>query len=149
MGTTLTNLIYHLVFSTKHRAPLIGPDLQIDLYAYIGGTIRGEGGVLLTAGGMPDHVHLLAKFKPDIAVSKMLEKIKGHSSKWINEQGRPRGRFEWQGGYGAFTVSQQISTVQNYIASQAEHHRTTSFQDELLALLRRHGIEFDPEHLWD
>ena len=75
MASTLTNLLYHLVFSTKHREPLITPDLRDRLYAYIGGIIRGEGGILLDAGGMPDHIHLVTKFKPDPSVSEMLKKI--------------------------------------------------------------------------
>lgn len=86
MAGTFTNLLYHLVFSTKNRIPLIHISLESDLYAYIGGIIRGEGGVLLEIGGMPDHVHLLAKFKPSRSVAEMLNRIKAKSSKWVNEE---------------------------------------------------------------
>src|SRR5687768_7050399 len=106
MAGTFTNLLYHLVFSTKDRIPLIDQRLQHNLYEYIGGIIRGEGGVLLEIGGMPDHVHLLTKFKPVKSVSEMLNRIKAKSSKWANETKLIEQDFAWQGGYAAFSVSE-------------------------------------------
>lgn len=106
MAGTYTNLLYHLVFSTKQRLSLITKELQPDLYSYIGGIIRGEGGTLLEIGGMPDHVHLLAKFKPTGSISDMLKVIKAGSSKWINEEQFKMRKFGWQDGYAAFTVSE-------------------------------------------
>ena len=96
MATTFANLLYHIVFSTKDRVPLISTAVKEPIYEYMGGIIRGEGGILLEVGGMSDHVHLLAKFKTDIAVSLMVQKIKGKSSKWLNDQSGPAEPFKWQ-----------------------------------------------------
>lgn len=150
MPNTYTNLLYHVVFSTKHRELTIKQDFQQDLYAYIGGIVRGEGGMLLEIGGMPDHVHLLIKLKPSIALSQILQHIKGNSSKWLNEEKIEQQNFHWQEGFSAFTVSEsQVEHVRHYIRNQEEHHRKLSFQDELRALLIKHGIEFDERYLWD
>ena len=150
MASTLTNLLFHLVFSTKHREPLITPDLRDRLYAYIGGIIRGEGGILLDAGGMPDHIHLVTKFKPDPSVSEMLKIIKAKSSKWVNELPGRAGRFAWLAGYGAFSVSEsQLPGVRRYVQTQEEHHRKVTFEDEFIALLKKHGIEYDERYVFD
>ena len=148
MATTFANLLYHLVFSTKNRVPLIDAGIQPPLYEYIGGIIRGEGGILLEIGGMPDHVHLLVKIKTDIAVATMVQKIKGKSSKWLNEGPGRGGRFEWQAGYGIFSVSASlVERVRRYIRSQEEHHRRVSFREELITLLKRNGIPYDERYL--
>jgi REP element-mobilizing transposase RayT len=150
MAGTYTNLLYHIVFSTKGRISLVTKQLQPDLYAYIGGIVRGEGGTLLEIGGMPDHVHLLAKFKPTMSISEMLKHIKGNSSKWMNEEKMQMRKFGWQDGYAAFSVSEsQIVAVRRYIQEQEQHHRGQSYQDEFRALLERHGIEYDEQYLWD
>lgn len=94
MASTFSNLLYHIVFSTKGRAPLIFKDIETSLYAYMGGIVRGEGGILLEIGGMPEHVHLVAKLKPIVAVADAVQKVKGRSSKWINEQPGRTARFE-------------------------------------------------------
>jgi putative transposase len=149
MGSTLTNLLYHVVFSTKNRAPMIEAGLMPRLVEYVGGIVRGEKGALLEMCGTEDHVHLLAKFHPSIAVSQMLQVIKSHSSKWINEMPQRPGRFEWQEGYGAFSVSESnVAAVRQYIQGQEEHHRKRSFQEEFRELLRRHGIEWDEGYVW-
>ena len=150
MASTLTNLLYHLVFSTKHREPIITPDLRDPLYAYIGGIIRSEGGILIEAGGMPDHIHLVAKFKPDTSVSDMVQVFKAKSSKWVNEMPDRTVRFAWQTGFGGFTVSEsQLPIVRRYVRTQEEHHRTVTFQEEYLALLKRHRIEYDERYVFD
>jgi REP element-mobilizing transposase RayT len=147
MATTFANLLYHVVFSTKNRLPSISAEIREPLYEYVGGIIRGEGGVLLEIGGMPDHVHLLAKLKTDMAVSLMVQKVKGKSSKWLNE-GQRHERFEWQAGYGIFSVSASLADrVRRYIRHQEEHHRRTSFRDELISLLKRNGIAYDERYL--
>ena len=148
MAHTFSNLLYHIVFSTKERVPLIREDLEERLYAYTGGIIRGEGGILLEIGGTADHVHLLAKFKTDIAVSDMLKKIKGKSSKWVNDLPDDADPFYWQEGYGIFSVSESaVERVRRYIRGQKEHHRRVSFKDELITLLRRHNIPYDERYL--
>ena len=148
MASTFSNLLYHLVFTTKGRLPLIHDDLRDRLYEYMGAIIRGEGGILLEIGGMPDHLHLLVKLKTDIAVSMMVQKIKGNSSRWINGLPEHKARFEWQSGYGIFSVSQSATEkVRQYIRGQEENHRRVSFRDELVALLRRNGISYEEKHL--
>ena len=144
MSDTYTKLQYHLVFSTKQRAALIESALRDELYAYFGGILRGQGGILLVAGGMPDHVHLLAAIRPDMAISKMLQLLKANSSKWMNERNGQPGGFAWQAGYGAFSVSEsKVPDVRAYILGQEEHHRTISSEEEFRTLLRRHGLSID------
>jgi REP element-mobilizing transposase RayT len=120
------------------------------LYAYVGGIIRNENGTLVAAGGMPDHVHLLISLSRESSMSDILRQIKGSSSKWIHETIPELRGFAWQAGYAAFAVSySQIETVKQYIATQADHHQTMTFQQEFLAFLRRHNLEFEERYLWD
>jgi REP element-mobilizing transposase RayT len=150
MANTFTNLLYHVVFSTKQREPLIRDKWKSELYPYLGGIIRNERGTLLEAGGTADHVHLLLKLPASLAIADMLRLIKANSSKWINENEFSRGSFAWQTGYAAFSVSEsQAPAVRRYILNQVEHHRGQSFQEEFVALLERHGIAYDPQRLWD
>ena len=150
MSGTYTNLLYHIVFSTKQRIPLITDSIREELYRYIGGIIRGEGGILLEIGGTADHVHLLAKLKPAAAVSDILRLVKANSSKWANERKRRLRKFGWQDGFGAFTVSEsQVVGVREYIRTQETHHRGLSYHDEFRAMLERHGVEYDERYLWD
>lgn len=148
--STFTSLTYHVVFGTKHRRPIIARNVRDELYSYIGGIIRDERCHLLEIGGMQDHIHILAGFSPVAAVSDMLRQIKAGSSKWLNERDDVSNRFEWQTGYGAFTVSQsQVPVVRRYIQRQEEHHRVRSFKDEYMELLKRHGIQFEESYLFD
>jgi putative transposase len=150
MPSTHANLLYHLVFSTKSRIPLITPNSQDELYRYIGGIIRGEGGIMLEIGGIENHIHILTKIKPSTAVSEITARIKGNSSKWMNENKMKMRKFGWQEGYGAFSVSEsQVPVLTNYIRSQEEHHHKQTFQEEYVALLRKHRIEYDERYLWD
>ena len=151
MPDTYTQLRYHLVFATKYRTPTITPEVREGLYDYVGGVLRGNGGILLAAGGMPDHVHLLAGWGTTVPISKMLKLIKGGSSHWINDQPKaPSGGFTWQEGYGAFTVSaSQVPAVRKYILNQEEHHKKISFSQEFMALLKKHGVEFNPRDFAD
>lgn len=149
MPSTYSNLLYHIVFSTKDRERLITEDIKEELYRYMAGITREEGGSLLEIGGIEDHVHLLAKFKPSIAVSDMLRLIKTNSSKWLHEE-KENLRFGWQEGYAAFSVSEsQAIAVRRYIRNQAAHHRRQSFQEEFVSMLERHGVEYDPRFLWE
>jgi putative transposase len=150
MGHTYLRLLYHIVFGTKRRTPSLTADLESELYPYLEGIIHRRGGWLLALGGMPDHVHLLVHLKADLHVAEMVRLLKSNSSKWIHERPRPVRGFAWQTGYAAFTVSEsQEEDVREYILRQKEHHRKTSFEDELKAFLRKHRIEFDPDHLLD
>jgi len=150
MPQSFACLHYHLIFSTKGRAPLLVGDLPTRLYAYVGGILRNENGTLIAAGGMSGHVHLLVSLSRESSVSDVLRQIKGSSSRWIHETIPDLRGFGWQAGYAAFAVSySQIETVRRYIASQADHHRTVTFQEEFLSFLRRHALEFDERYLWD
>ena len=150
MAGTFTKLLYHIVFSTKHREGRITAEVGPELYKYIGGIIRNEGGAMIEIGGAADHVHILAKFRADAAVSDMVRSIKANSSRWMNDGAGGAERFEWQAGYGAFTVSDsQVGAVLAYIRGQAEHHRRRSFQEEFVAFLDRHGIQFDQRYVWE
>ncbi len=148
MPQSHARLLYHVVFSTKHRKPLIAEGWAAELYAVIGGIVRDRRGDLLAAGGVADRIHLLARLPADRAVSDVVRDIKALSSGWCHECGH--AAFWWQTGYGAFTVSESmVETVSRYIARQPEHHRQMSFRDEYLGLLRRHGIEVDEQQVWE
>lgn len=150
MPNTYTNLLFHIIFSTKERRPQIHAALKEELYRYIGGIIRAEGGVSIEIGGIEDHIHILAKIKPSVSVSETLNKIKSNSSKWVHDHKPADASFAWQVGYAAFTVSEsQVERVRQYIRSQEDHHRRQTFQEELVDLLERHGVEYDPRYLWD
>ena len=149
MSGTYTRLVYHIVFSTKLRLPLIHDELKPDLYAYIGGIVRAEGGVLLEANGVEDHVHLLIRLKPTACVADCVRLLKANSSKWMNEEKMQWRKFAWQDGYSAFTVSRsQEPRVQAYIRNQVEHHRKCDYQSELLYLLEKHSVEYNEATLW-
>jgi len=150
MAGSYTKLLYHIVYSTKQRKPLIVPSLQENLYSYIGGIIRGEGGTLIEIGGVSDHVHLITKLRSEPSVAQIIKTFKSKSSGWVNTQSRLRKRFSWQTGYGAFTVSpSQLPKLVQYVRTQEEHHRKLSFKEEFVALLKKHGIEYDERYLWD
>jgi len=144
MSDSYTNLLYHIVFSTKDRQPLITPDYEVRLYDYLGGTIRKLGGISLELNGTEDHVHLLAKLRPDCALSEVLRDPKANATGWMHDVFPSLKNFSWQRGYGAFTVSQSsVQAVRHYIARQKEHHRKISFRDEFLQFLHENGIEYD------
>lgn len=147
MPHTYTNLLYHIVFSTKERYPFIKPEHEPRLYEYIGGTIRGLGGVLLEIGGVEDHIHIGTKLKPTMNVSGFLEELKPSVTKWARAIIHPK--FEWQNGYGAFSFAEpQIEGVRRYIQNQKQHHHGVSFEDEFKEMLGLAGIEFDERYLW-
>jgi REP element-mobilizing transposase RayT len=150
MSHSFTNLLYHIVFSTKERNCWLSAEVRPRLFAYLGGLIREQGGIALAINGMPEHVHLLAKLRQDEAVSNVVRAVKANSSGWIHRTFAGLSQFAWQTGYGAFTVSQsQVERVRVYIARQEEHHRNRPYQDEFRSLLRAHDIDFTEEELWD
>ena len=139
-----TNLLYHIVFSTKDRRPLITPDYEPRLYEYLGGTIRQLGGVSLELNGTEDHIHLLTKLRPDRAVSEVLRELKSNATGWMHDVFPRLEDFSWQRGYGAFSVSQsRVESVRKYIERQKEHHQKISFRDEFIQFLQENKIEFD------
>jgi putative transposase len=143
-------LHFHFIFSTKNRQPLLSAQFRPRLFEYVGGTLRANKSVLLAAGGMPDHVHLLVGLSKELAVSEVMRVIKSESSKWIHETIHGLESFAWQSGYGAFTVSySNLDGVKQYIADQEEHHRARTFQEEFVEFLDRHEIKYDARYLWD
>ncbi len=150
MPGTFSQLLLHVVFSTKHRAPWITAEIAERLYAYMGGIVRAEKGVLYSIGGVEDHVHLYLRWRPDGSVSDLMRTVKARSSKWVHSTFPSHAEFVWQEGYSVFSVSKsQEEAVKKYIAGQAEHHKKEDFKSELLRLLRAHGIEFDDRYVFD
>jgi REP element-mobilizing transposase RayT len=149
MPHSYSNILTHIVYSTKNRQPFIDAALEARLFPYFGGIVRQLGGKLYVVNGVEDHVHLLAELPTTIAIAEAIGKIKGSSTYWIHQTFPERPHFAWQRGYAAFSVSRsRVSTVARYIETQKEHHRKWSFQEEFVELLRRHGIAMDEKYLW-
>ena len=149
MAHTFTNLLTHVIFSTKDRLPLITPEFKPRLHAYVGGIVRSVDGIALAIDGPADHVHLLIKTPASAALANVIRDVKANSSRWAHET-FPRADFAWQTGYGAFSVSfSNVEQVRAYIANQEEHHKTISFQEEFIAFLKRHSIEYDERYIWE
>jgi len=150
MAGTYTKLYYHIVFSTKNRQPLISPAIEDELHKYICGIVRNIEGSCIEINGTADHVHILAIIPPKVSISDALRAIKANSSKWLRETKPDCATFAWQDGYSAFTVSaSQVESVREYIRGQKAHHRERDYKGELLALLKKHGVEYDERYLWD
>ena len=150
MAHTFTNLLSHIVFSTKDRMPLLDAEVKARLFSYMGGIIRELGGKALNINGPTDHVHILASLPAKLAPAEIIGKVKANSSGWVHREFPPRRTFSWQVGYSAFSVSySQKQTIYDYIANQEEHHRKMSFKEELLAFLKKHEIEYDEKYLWE
>lgn len=142
MPSSWTQNFYHAVFSTKNRAAIITPELEDRLYPFIGGVLRDLGCSSQIINGMSDHVHILTRYPADLSHSDMVRHVKSRSSAWIHDTFPSLNHFAWQPGYGGFTVSKSmLSTVEDYVRNQKHHHRTMTFQQELMELLRKHGIE--------
>ena len=149
MAHTFTSLLTHVVFSTSGRAPFLADAIRPDVHAYLGGILREIHAAPIVIGGTADHVHILARLPADLAVADCLRVVKANSCRWVKEKWPQRRGFAWQGGYGAFSVSEsRRGAVIGYIQEQARHHRRVSFQDEFLALLKNHAVEFDERYIW-
>ncbi len=149
MSHTYTYLVTHVVFSTKDRLPMISADLKPRLFPYMNGIIGNIEGKALAIGGMPDHVHLLLSLPPTVSIAETMRVLKANSSKWLHENEPKQSKFGWQTGYAAFSVSRSgVEDVARYIENQEEHHRKFPFQEELLALLKKHEIEYDERYIW-
>jgi putative transposase len=141
---------FHCVFSTKERRNLITPTLRERLWPFLGGIARQNKMKAIEIGGMEDHVHILLSLPSTLSIAKALQLIKGGSSKWVHETFHDHRMFGWQVKYGAFSVSvSQLDTIIQYIRDQKEHHRQMTFQEEFIALLKKHRVEYDERYLWD
>jgi putative transposase len=149
MASTLTQLLVHIIYSTKHRANLIPTDIEPDLYAYIGGICRRLESPLMAMNGTPNHVHMLVSLGKAVTLSDLLLNVKRDSSKWLKEQHDALCGFGWQDGYFGFSIGESgVDGVRKYIAGQKEHHRTVEFKDEVRAFLRRYRMEWNEEFIW-
>lgn len=151
MPQSLANVLLHVVFSTKNRAPFLkSPELRQELHGYMVGTLQGIECPSLIVRTVEDHLHCLLNLSRTMTIAKLIEHMKTESSSWLKRQGTDLENFYWQAGYGAFSVSQSnVERVKAYIANQEEHHRRVAFQDEFRELLRRHEVEFDERYVWD
>ena len=144
MAHTYASNFIHCIFSTRKRQPLIPESRITGLHAYLGGIARSEGVALIAAGGTANHIHLLFVLPASHSLAQAVQKLKGGSSRWMGQD------FSWQEGYGAFSVSHSsLAEVEKYIANQEEQHRKVSFQEEFVAFLKRHEIEYDERFLWE
>ena len=150
MAQSLSQIYVHIIFSTKDRYPFIGENIESELYAYMGGTIKRSKAVPYLINGTADHVHLLSTLPRTIALSKFIEDIKRNSSRWIKSKGGMYQKFAWQAGYGAFSVSSsQVDAVKQYVAGQKEHHRKLTFQEEFVSFLDKYHVQYDLDYLWE
>ena len=144
------SLYSHCVFSTKDRRPLITTQLRERLWPFLGGIARENKMKALSIGGVAAHAHLLLSLPATMPIAKAMQLIKGGSSKWVHETFPDQRLFAWQTKYGAFSVSvSQLDRIIKYIETQEEHHRKMSFQEEFIALLKKHNIEYDERYLWE
>jgi len=149
MSRTFTNLLTHLVFSTRDREPFIVPELKPELYAYLGGLAHELRGKPYGINGTSDHVHMLISLPPSVSISEALRFIKSNSSGWVHDKWPKRRALAWQLGYGAFSVSKSnVPGVLKYIRNQEAHHRKIAFKEELIDFLLKHEIEYDERYIW-
>ena len=150
MPQSLAKIYLHLIFSTKGRAPIINDQIRDPLHAYMATVLKNLGCHANLINSVDDHVNVLFELGRTVAVSKVVEDVKKSSSKWIKTQPGGVDDFAWQNGYGVFSVSHSnFEGVREYVASQREHHLKRTFQDELRALLEKHGVHYDERYVWD
>lgn len=150
MGQSLAQNYIHIVFSTKYRQHLIHPPVEEELHAYLGGICNKLECHVLKVGGYTDHIHILCMLSKKIALMKLVEELKSHSSKWMKTKDPSLANFYWQDGYGAFSVNPaEVDVVINYIANQKEHHRKKTFQEEYKATLDKYKVKYDERYVWD
>jgi REP element-mobilizing transposase RayT len=150
MANTYCNILLHTVFKTKKHVAWLKPDVCERLYPYINGIVDPRGIKILAIGGTCDHLHLLLSFPPEISVSKVMQQIKGGTSRWIHETFPNLKFFAWQEGFGAFSIGQsQIEATQKYIANQIAHHTKRTFREEYLAFLKKNHIPYDERYIFE
>jgi putative transposase len=148
---SLSNVLLHVIYSTKDRVPFLQDiGLRKELHAYLIGTLREIDCPSLKVGGVADHIHVLCRLSRTMTIADLIEATKTSSSKWVKREAPHVGSFYWQNGYAAFSVSPSNSDqVDHYIDNQEAHHRTQNYQDELRTFLRKHEVEFDERYVWD
>lgn len=150
MPQSLVKNYIHITFSTKNRYPLIDKNIAKELYPYLGGICKNLESFPVEIGGVADHVHILCLLSRKIALMKLVEELKSHSSGWIKTKSDCYKNFYWQNGYGGFSVNpNDIDVVSKYILNQEEHHRKLTFRDEYRAFLKKYDVEYDERYVWD
>ena len=150
MPQSLSNILIHVIWSTKDRQPWLEPGIREKTHAFLGGAVRQCDCEAYRVGGVADHVHLAVRLSRTLSIAELVKEVKTASSKWLKEQSPEFDGFYWQQGYGAFSVGlSQKETLLHYIDTQEQHHRTRTFQDEYRAFLTKYGIEYDERYVWD
>ena len=149
MAHSYISIYIHYIFSIKNRQKIIKPELEERLWPYMGGIARENKMKALAIGGMEDHAHVFLSLPSTLSISQAIQLVKGGSSTWVSKTFPEFKDFQWQEGYGAFSISiSHIDNTVNYIKNQKQHHKKQTFQEEYLAILKKHGIEYDEQYLW-
>jgi REP element-mobilizing transposase RayT len=149
MPQSLSKVLVHLIFSTKHREPLISQEIRPRLHSYIVGILDNLNSPSIQTGGVEDHVHVLFALARTVSQAELVEELKKSSSKWMKADGSTP-EFSWQAGYGAFSIGEsQADAVVCYIQKQEEHHRRMTFQEEYRKFLERYKVAYDERYVWD
>ena len=150
MPQSLSSVLIHLVFSTKHREPFITPAIEQELHPYLASIFRALKSPSLAIDGTTDHVHVLFSLGRVITIAELVEEIKTESSKWLKTKGREFRNFHWQKGYGAFSIGQSsVASLKRYIHGQKQHHQRVTFRDEYRKFLKAYAIDYDERYVWD
>ncbi|MCF8219480.1 MAG: IS200/IS605 family transposase [Bacteroidales bacterium] len=150
MANTYTQINIHVIFAVYRKENIIPKAYRNELFKYISGILNNNKQYSLAVNGYKDHVHLFFELHPTINLSDIVRIVKTNSSKWINQKGFMKGKFEWQNGYGAFSYSRsQRDNVIKYITNQEDHHKKKSFKDEYFELLEKFQIEFDNHYVFE
>ena len=150
MAQSLSNVLVHIIFSTRDRQPFLSNNIRPNMHAYLATVVRDSGSECYIAGGVADHVHLAVRLSRTQTIAELVSLLKVSSSKWIKAEFSDFHTFAWQNGYGAFSVSPpKLDALRAYIAGQEQHHQKRSFQDEYRAFLVECCIDFDERYVWD
>jgi len=150
MPQSLVRNYIHITFSTKNRKSLICSDIEDELFNYLGGICKNLECYPVIVGGHKNHIHILSLLSQKVALMKLIEELKTHSSKWIKTKGEKYLDFYWQNGYGSFSVNPtEIEVVKKYILNQADHHIKKTFEEEYLTFLKKYDVAYDERYVWD
>jgi len=150
MSQSLSNILIHLIFTTKFHHPYLNPEIEKELFPYLSKIFRTQNSTVISMNGTNDHIHILFALSKKIALCRVIEEVKKNSSKWIKTKGSKYKNFQWQNGYGAFSVDQSNKQrIKNYISNQKIHHRKRSFREEYLVLVKKYNLPYDERYMWD
>jgi len=149
MAQSLTQILIHLIFSTKERYPFLTSNIRPELHACAATVLQHLESPAILINSVDDHAHILLRLSKKHAACDVVQETKTSTSKWLKTKGGILTKFVWQNGYGAFSVSSsKLDSARHYVANQHVHHQTVTFQDEFRGFLAKHGIEFDERYVW-